>query len=297
MINKLNARFCIVKFKIFIIIIVFILFLLSCVDGRLYPFDDGMHPKFSSGSFEIRKIDNNSFVQFGPSTNNQIKAKLDEDAFVAFRWRHDLPEDLGKLVFLASNIEKPIEYHSKCGNSSWEKVQLDVPCGEIDWLLTNLSDIGYLDDLIIEYKGCNITEFDIYPADCELNDDKIIYIKLDNIDMVHSAQLELTMPQGINIYNYSTLGFFYGATLKHEKDILTIVQKNSMNVDSAEIKLWFNNVPHGRHSIQVIKLIVNDEYQHPSLFNCKWSLNSNDVCVSAVREDMNDLQEQFAMFR
>ena len=267
------------------------MFLFICADARIYCFEDGAYPAFNSVLFKITKLDNNSVVQFGNpiKSENQLRLQLDNDALVTFKWHHDLKKDAGKLVFLAPNIKNPIECHSDGNNSGWDQVSVEVSRGEVEWLLTKLDDIGYLDDLIIEYKGCKVAKFNIYPEDCELNDDKIMYIKLDNIKRVSSAQLELIMPQETKISETSVSGFFCGATLTRKGDIITIAQSNSTEVNSAEIKLSLTNIPYGRHSIQIVKLIINGVDQHPSLYNCKWSLNSNAVCVSAQRESIEEV--------
>ena len=142
MIKKHQILFCALLLSTIAIIVILDLSLSIYADGKCYCFDDGIYPALKpDGYFQINEIGNDSFLQFGhPRGENQIKLKLDTDATVAFKWHHSITEDSGILVFLAPNIEKPIECHSNGGNSTWEPIIIDVPRGEIKWLLTKLSN-------------------------------------------------------------------------------------------------------------------------------------------------------------
>jgi len=156
-------------------------------------------------------------------------------------------------------------------------------------LLQLLSDVGYLDDLCIDYKGCKVTKFNIYPEECkkEMDKNKTIYMELNNSEKVSNAQLEFILPQAAKIYDNSTSGFFSGATLRRDRDVVTLVQPNATNTNSAEIKLWITNIPHGHHTIEIMRMTINGIDQHPSLFNCRWSLNSNAQGVTAERTEID----------
>lgn len=276
--------------KLFIKILFMAIIISANTEGTYYNIDNGICPGFEPGGYEIAKSMNNSFIQFGYTigSQNQIKLKLDTDASVSFKWRHDNLNGSGNFVFLAPNLENPIECPSKGANSRWDEFgPVDIKGGEIKWLLTRLNDVGYLDDILIKYKGCNVSKFNIYPEDCELDNEKILYIEFSNLHSVNNARLDLIMPQGIKIKDYSFSGFFCGARIERNEEITSIIQPNSKGMNSAEIKLWLAEIPHGRHSIEIINLKINDKYQHPSLFNCKWSINSNNACVSVERENIN----------
>jgi hypothetical protein len=280
----------------YLIIVILILFLLICADGRCYIIDDGICPMFEPGSYQINKLANNSFIQFGHTiaAKNQIKLTLDTDASVSFKWRHSNAKDSGQFVFFAPNIENPIECPSRGENSSWDELgPIDLMGGEIKWLLTTLDDIGYLDDLMIKYKGCNVTEFNINLNESTLNN-KDVYIKLTydgNDGFVNNAQLDLIVPQEINISNVASNGFFNNANMTRNNGcIVTFNHSGLMRMPSAEI-LFTIEIPENRtFFLEISQLIVNGKAQPPLFFNYKWEIDSYGGKFTAIRSDISDKQ-------
>ena len=255
--------------------------ILTSAKTTCYCFDDGILPDLTpQGSYRINESKDNSFLEFGHPISRKCSLALNlaYEADLSFNWSKTTTTSR-RLVFLATAPDPDVREEYNGVRNEWNTVEIKNLYGEVKWILYSFQDIGYIDDICIKYDGCNVTTFNIYPIEC-IPKNKTLFLELLSDDAVRSAKLELMVPQEAKI-NATLSGFFSGANVERANGCTIFDQHSPAGTRSGQIRIWMTDIPQGSHVIEIRRLVINGIEQSPSLFKCKWELNSEDEGITA----------------